>query len=136
MSTVDFCKEDDFVLKNYIVVFYNRFANETQTYEVMAINEFRAGRAFYRKYNRKAYHDCIELIKEVKVENMIYLIEKHDFDTWENTSSNARYKTLVGYANSEEEAIAYIDKYPIHTYEGWDGQRYPYFTATPVEKVK
>ena len=49
-------------MKSYIVVYYNRFANQTQIFKVMATNEFRAGRDFYRKHNRKAYHDCIECI--------------------------------------------------------------------------
>ncbi|EOO11357.1 hypothetical protein [Bacillus cereus] len=58
----EFCKDDNFVLKNYIVIYYNRFVNEIQTYKVMAINRFRAGREFYRAHNRKMYHDCIEQI--------------------------------------------------------------------------
>ncbi|MFS0905662.1 hypothetical protein AB3N02_21700 [Priestia aryabhattai] len=49
-------------LKRYMIVFYNRFANQTQTFKVMAKNEYCAGRLFYKKYNRKAYHDCIEMI--------------------------------------------------------------------------
>lgn len=46
----------------YVVVFRNRFANEIQSYKVVAKNEFRAGRLFYKKYDRKSYHDCIEQI--------------------------------------------------------------------------
>jgi len=52
-------------LNNYLIVYYNRFANETQTYKVAAKNAFRAGRLFYQKKNRKAYHDCIETIEEI-----------------------------------------------------------------------
>jgi hypothetical protein len=51
-------------LKKYIVYFFNRFANQTQTFKVLARNEYRAGRMFYVKHNRKAYHDCIETITE------------------------------------------------------------------------
>lgn len=51
-------------MKKYTVIFYNRFACQTQTYTVEANNYFRAGRLFYKKYNRKAYYDCIELIIE------------------------------------------------------------------------
>ncbi|GLI82563.1 hypothetical protein ANABIO32_02500 [Rossellomorea marisflavi] len=47
------------MLKEYVVVFYNRFANQTEIIRIKALNEFRAGREFYRKHNRKAYHDCI-----------------------------------------------------------------------------
>lgn len=53
-------------MNHFIVVFFNRFANQTQVFEVMAENEFRAGRAFYRRLDRKAYHTCIEHIKKSK----------------------------------------------------------------------
>lgn len=56
-------------MKKYDVLFFNRFANETQIFRVMAKNEFRAGRLFYLKHNRKAYHACIELITEAKDEH-------------------------------------------------------------------
>ena len=52
-------------MKKYIVVFYNRFACQTQTFSVIAENRFRAGRMFYRKHDRKIYFDCIEAIDEV-----------------------------------------------------------------------
>ncbi|MFK7678699.1 hypothetical protein ACI3ER_11715 [Bacillus sp. Wb] len=52
-------------LNNYLIVYYNRFANETQTYKVAAKNAFRAGRLFYKVKNRKAYYDCIETIEEI-----------------------------------------------------------------------
>lgn len=48
-----------------MIIFYNRFACQTQTFTVVATNGFRAGRLFYKKYNRKAYFDCIELIQEI-----------------------------------------------------------------------
>lgn len=47
-------------LKKYIIYYTNRFANQTQTFKVLAKNEFRAGRLFYLKYDRKAYKACIE----------------------------------------------------------------------------
>lgn len=53
-------------MKKYVVVFYNRFAQKTQTFKVLAKNEYRAGRLFYLKHNRKAYHGCIENITEVR----------------------------------------------------------------------
>lgn len=53
-------------MNTYLVIFYNRFANQTQTFRVKAENEFRAGREFYRKHNRKAYHDCIECVEELQ----------------------------------------------------------------------
>lgn len=56
-------------MKKYIIYYYNRFANENQTFKVMAENKYRAGRIFYLKYNRKAYHDCIENIIEVEHEH-------------------------------------------------------------------
>jgi hypothetical protein len=43
-------------LNKYVVVYYNRMVNETQTFKVMAKNEYRAGRLFYKMYNRKATH--------------------------------------------------------------------------------
>lgn len=52
-------------LKRYLIVFYNRFACQTQTYRVQAKSVFHAGRMFYRKHNRKSYYDCIETIEEI-----------------------------------------------------------------------
>lgn len=51
-------------MKGYIVMYYNRFVNENQVFNVDAENKFRAGREFYRKHNRKAYRSCIEHIYE------------------------------------------------------------------------
>ncbi|UGO50933.1 hypothetical protein PQE70_gp080 [Bacillus phage vB_BanS_Nate] len=63
----EFCKDDNFTLrfKTYLIVYYNRFANETQTVKIVQKNAFRAGREFYRNHNRKAYHACIEQIVEL-----------------------------------------------------------------------
>lgn len=61
---IDWDHFDNQELKNYAVVFYNRFACQTQIWKVKAKNEFRAGRSFYRKHNRKVYYDCIENIYE------------------------------------------------------------------------
>jgi hypothetical protein len=58
-------QEEEEKLNNYLIVYYNRFTNETQTYKVAAKNAFRAGRLFYQKKNRKAYYDCIEAIEEI-----------------------------------------------------------------------
>jgi hypothetical protein len=54
--------EGQIELTKYIVYYFNRFANQTQTFKVLAKNEFRAGRLFYLKHNRKAYKGCIETI--------------------------------------------------------------------------
>lgn len=51
----------------FAVVFYNRFGNQTQVYQVRAKNAFRAGRMFYKKYNRTSYHSCIETIYEINI---------------------------------------------------------------------
>jgi hypothetical protein len=52
-------------MKKFLVVFYNRFACQTQTYEVMANDDEEAERLFYLKYPKESYHDCIENIKEL-----------------------------------------------------------------------
>lgn len=52
--------------KTFLVVFWNRFGQQTQTYQVKAKNAFRAGRMFYRKHSRKSYHDCIDVIQEIR----------------------------------------------------------------------
>lgn len=52
-------------MKLYLVVFYNPAAQQTQTFQVYAENEFRAGRAFHQHYGRKL-KDCIEIIQEIK----------------------------------------------------------------------
>lgn len=48
----------------YVVVFYNRSAQQMQSIQLEAANKFRAGRAFYRSYKGKAR---IELIHQVKI---------------------------------------------------------------------
>jgi oligoribonuclease (3'-5' exoribonuclease) len=50
------------LMNEYMVVYYNRFACETQTFKTVSKNTFRAGREFYRTHNRKQYHNCIESI--------------------------------------------------------------------------
>lgn len=47
----------------YVVVFYNRAAQQLQSIQLEAVNEFRAGRDFYRQYKGKAK---IELIHKVR----------------------------------------------------------------------
>lgn len=49
-------------MNKYIIIYYNRFACQTQTFRVIARNEFHAGRLFYRMHDRKSYHACIESI--------------------------------------------------------------------------
>jgi hypothetical protein len=56
------------ILKRYIVYFYNRFAQQSQRFKVIAKNEYRAGRLFYLKHDRKSYKSCIEYIIEADTE--------------------------------------------------------------------
>ncbi|QIW88723.1 hypothetical protein P59_126 [Bacillus phage P59] len=42
-------------VKLYVVVFYNRMVNEIQTMEIAEVNEFRAGREFYRRKSRHVF---------------------------------------------------------------------------------
>ncbi len=51
-------------MKKYKIMFYNRFANQTQTFFIQAESALKAVRLFYLKHSRKAYHPCIELIME------------------------------------------------------------------------
>ena len=48
-----------------MIIFYNRFACETQKYIVFAKSRFTARHRFWEKYPRKAYYDCIEHIIEL-----------------------------------------------------------------------
>lgn len=51
-------------MKHYIIVFFNRIANQTHIYEVKAESEYRAGRDFYKKYNRNGCRiECIYMSK-------------------------------------------------------------------------
>lgn len=49
----------------HMVVYYNRFACETQTYKVKAKDEKEAKRLFYEKHPKKSYYDCIETISKI-----------------------------------------------------------------------
>jgi hypothetical protein len=51
--------------KTYSILFHNCLTDQYQVYRVRAKNIFRAGRAFYRKHDRKIYRDCIEHINEI-----------------------------------------------------------------------
>lgn len=53
-------------MKEYQIMFYNRFVNETQLFFVQAESELKAVRLFYLRHNRKAYHPCIEYIREYR----------------------------------------------------------------------
>lgn len=48
----------------YVIVFYNRTAQQMQSIQLEAESKFRAGRLFYRKYKGKCR---IELIHKVTV---------------------------------------------------------------------
>jgi hypothetical protein len=61
-------------MKNYAVVYYNYNACQTQVWEVLAENEFRAGRAFYR--TKKARRGCIETIHEIAITRERELLRK------------------------------------------------------------
>ncbi|HFJ9376507.1 TPA: hypothetical protein ACGW65_000759 [Bacillus paranthracis] len=51
-------------MNKYVIVFYNRFVNEIQTYKVKADNEEDAKGKFYERYPLKAYGDeCIGTIE-------------------------------------------------------------------------
>ena len=52
-------------MHKFLVVFYNRFACETQTYKVTAENEEDAERLFYEKHPKESYHECIENLVEL-----------------------------------------------------------------------
>jgi hypothetical protein len=53
----------------YNVLFYNRFAQQQQTFKVISSNEENAERLFYLKHPIESYHDCIEYIEEVGEEH-------------------------------------------------------------------
>lgn len=62
-------QQGGYLLKRYIVYFYNRFSQEYQTFNVIAKNKYRAGRLFYLKHNRKFFcKGCIESITEAESE--------------------------------------------------------------------
>ncbi|WP_242248860.1 hypothetical protein [Bacillus cereus group sp. BfR-BA-01328] len=53
-------------MNKYVVVFYNRFLNEIQTYKTTADNEGDAKEKFYERYPSSAYgDDCIETIETI-----------------------------------------------------------------------
>lgn len=52
-------------MNKFIIVFYNRFACQSQTFKVIAQTDEDAVRIFYLKYPKEQFHDCIENIEEV-----------------------------------------------------------------------
>ena len=72
---------------------------------------------------------------------MIYLILTYDFDNLENSSSSAKYSTIVGYVNTREEAQEYvenekkIDREFNCTYKGWDNSIYPQYEIKEVPRI-
>ncbi|HDR7922470.1 hypothetical protein [Bacillus paranthracis] len=57
-------------MNKYVVIFYNRFVNEIQTYKATADNESDAKEKFYERYPSSAYgDDCIETIETIETLN-------------------------------------------------------------------
>lgn len=52
-------------MKTFNVIFYNRFACQTQTFKTEANNKHVARHNFWKKYPKKQYLDCIEYIEEL-----------------------------------------------------------------------
>lgn len=52
-------------MNKFIIVFYNRFACQTQTHTVEAKNKHIARHKFWEKYPKESYYDCIEVIEQV-----------------------------------------------------------------------
>ena len=59
----------------YEVLYYNRFACETQRFFILAKNEEDARRIFYLRFDISKYKDCIEEIFEYKEP---YFIKEED----------------------------------------------------------
>jgi hypothetical protein len=49
-------------MEKFKIIFYNRFACQTQLFEVEAKNKLSARHKFWEEYPRKSYLDCIENI--------------------------------------------------------------------------
>lgn len=65
----------------------------------------------------------------------MYIIIKHSFDSLENNIGNARYSSIVGCCEKEEEADIWIASQDSLKYEGWDNVKYPYYTKEEVRKL-
>ena len=65
-------------MKKYEIMFYNRFADQTQTFYVQAESGLKAVRLFYLRHDRKAYHACIDYINEYSEPH--FMTEKEIFD--------------------------------------------------------
>jgi len=66
---------------------------------------------------------------------MSYLIKKIGFDNLENHLSTALYETIVGITETKEQAEKYIAQQKQHTYQGWDKNKYPYFTYEEIKNL-
>lgn len=65
---------------------------------------------------------------------MIFLIKRYDFDPTE-LRGNEELETIIGYVESEEEVIAYIEQQKkIETRKHW-GKKYPHFRFSPLPKL-
>lgn len=68
---------------------------------------------------------------------MIFVIIKHDWDTMESMG-NEEYQTIVGYAESQEEADTFVEselsrvKKPYKVFN----TRYPHYVVQPLNKVE
>ncbi len=56
--------ENETSMSKYIIVFYNRFACQTQIFHTEAKNKHVARHNFWKEYPRKQMLDCIESIYE------------------------------------------------------------------------
>ena len=51
-------------MNQYTIIFYNRFACQTQRFKTEAKNKHLARHNFWKEYPRSSYLDCIENIYE------------------------------------------------------------------------
>jgi hypothetical protein len=68
---------------------------------------------------------------------MIYIVMRHDFDSWENDIFAARIGVLIGYSTDEDEAHRYRRTLEAlePTRREWDGDRYPHFHVIALKDL-
>lgn len=65
----------------------------------------------------------------------VFLVTKVDFDSMENDHLRALVRKKVGFADSKDEADAWVSKQKNHEYVGWDRVEYPRYLAEEISRL-
>jgi hypothetical protein len=65
----------------------------------------------------------------------VFLVTKVDFDNMENDFFRAVVTKKIGFADSKDEADAWVSRQKKFEYVGWDRSEYPHYTVEEISRL-